>query len=1102
MIIEWNRTEAEFPREKCIQELFEEQVAITPELVALEYQGRSFSYRELNQRANQLAHYLGKLGVGPEVKVGICIERSLEMVVGLLAILKAGGAYIPLDHLYPHDRLSYMMKDSDMDILLTQEDVLRRLPPISVRAVCMDKERVEIADENSDNPVTTVLPLNLAYVIYTSGSTGQPKGVEICHLAVVNFLTSMRALLPISPADTLLAQTTLSFDISGLEMYLPLITGARVRIADRVISRDGQGLTEELSKGVTIMQATPTGWSMLLEAGWKGTPGLKILCGGEALTPELAKILLSGGGAIWNLYGPTETTIWSLVDKVAHVEEKVAIGRPIANTSVYILDEQMQPVRVGEVGELWIGGAGLARGYRNQARTTAERFLPDALGGAAGERLYRTGDLACWDANGRVECLGRTDQQVKIRGYRVELGEIEAALRTHHSVRDALVVARDRAGEKQLVGYVVSSASQTQNLSAQGQREEDAANGRVLLDYLRNILPQFMVPSAIVVLPHWPLTLNGKVDRNRLPAPDLEPVKNEYTAPRTALEESVAAIWKEVLGLEKIDVHATFFHLGGHSLMATRMISQVREVFGFQFSLQKVLESPTIAQLSALIETTLGRAEGIPAGSPIPGTCELPLKPVTDEELPLSYSQQRMWLSAQMNPDSTAWNVFIPLRWSGPFSFRAAAQAFSEIIRRHSAFRCTFHLSGGQPIQRVRPYVPVTIQEIDLSGLDKEKRRAEAMRLALEEGGRLFDLEKDVLVRIAHLRLAPNDQILLITTHHIATDLVSVGLFGSEFSLLYPAMCEGRPVFLPELKIQYSDFAYWQREWLSGSTLDYQRAYWQKQLEWAPRKPLLQPDRPRSAKPSMNGKYYPFVLPPELYSGLAALGSNESATMYMTVLAAFKALLYRVSGETDWVVGTDVANRTQPHTESLIGFFVNVLALRTKISPGMTFRQLLRKVRQTALEGYSHQDLPFEEVLKVTGRDGVSSPLFQVFFVVQHETGRFMNIPEVNVSKLAFDNDVSLRELSLYLWAIAGGLHLAWNYRTELFELSTIQRWTKNLLALIENVVRNPDLALEEIDLTSQVPAHTAEKRSFLLAQAKFQAVKPKAVSVGPGNKR
>jgi amino acid adenylation domain-containing protein len=1093
VIFEWNRTEAEFPQEKCIHELFEAQAAATPELVALEHQGKSVTYQRLNRRANQLARYLRQYGVGPEVKVGICLERSLDMITGLLAVLKAGGAYVPMDHLYPHERLTYMMQDSSLKILLTQEVIFRQLPSSAVRAIFLEKEHDIIEKENGDNLPSTALPLNLAYAIYTSGSTGQPKGVEIPHYAVVNFLTSMRAILPIQSTDTLLAQTTLSFDIAGLEIYLPLITGARVRIADRVISRDSTSMAGELA-GVTMMQATPTGWSMLLESGWKGTPGLKILCGGEELTPELARNLSNQTGDVWNLYGPTETTIWSLSEKVIPMSEKVTIGRPIANTQVYILDEQMQPVQAGAAGELWIGGAGLARGYANQPRTTAERFMPDPFSGAKGARIYRTGDLARWGVDGKVEYSGRADHQVKIRGYRIELGEIETRLRRHPRVQDAVVVARDQRREKQLVGYVIPAKGHAEAASAGEEADKEVLLRQELQDYLRSVLPQFMVPSAVVVLASWPLTLNGKVDRTQLPAPDFTSAARGSTAPRTRVEEKAAAIWRDVLGLENIDVHANFFHLGGQSLMAARISSEVRELFGVRLSVERVLENPTIAQLSSAIESALGMLEAAKVSQPRYETRELPLEPVTGKELPLSYSQQRMWLSAQLHPGSAAWNVFIPLRWFGPFSFHAAQQSLAEIVHRHSALRCTFHLSGGRPIQRVHPYTHFTISEVDLSGLDKEHRRAEAMRVAPLEGSRPFNFEKDLLVRAVRVRLSANEQILLVTSHHIASDLVSVGIFGTELGRIYQAICTGQPTAQPELKLQYSDFAYWQRQWLAGNTLDYQRVYWKKQLESAPRTLLLQPDHPRNTKHNLNGKYYPFVLPPELYSALVKLGGDESATLYMTVLATFKAFLYRLSGQPDLIVGTDVANRTQPHTDELIGFFVNLIALRTRVSPQMTFRQLLRAVRQTALDGYAHQDLPFEEVLKMTGRDELSNRLFQVAFIFQHETGKFASIPDVKLTKLAFDNDVSMRDASLYLWAYNGGLHLSWNYRTELFELSTVQRWTNSLLTLIQNVVRNPDIELVKINLTAESVA--PERSSAQLTHAKFQAVRPKAVNV------
>ena len=1083
--------------------LFARRAHENPDAIAVVCGEKHLSYRELNRRADRLAGRLRSMQVRPESRVAICLGRAAEMVVAMLATLKTGAAYVPLDPAYPQERLEFMLTDSDAQVIVTESGMGTlaggRIPALMV-AEHEEPGPTNTTDNSGPEPVPGEAR-NLAWIIYTSGSTGRPKGVGIEHGSAVALVNWSEEVFTAEEMSGVLAATSWCFDLSAFEIWAPLLRGGTAIIVDNVLELESMISRDQ----VRLINSVPVAVLELVTRGGIPKSVQTVNLAGEPLTRELVDKLyaLPHIMRVLNLYGPTEDTTYSTWAEMKRGERgSPSIGVAITGSSTCVLDESGDPVPAGVIGELYLGGAGLARGYVGHPAATAEKFVPNPHDQRGGERLYRTGDLVRSLPDGSLEFIGRVDHQVKLRGLRVELGEIEMTLKKHDRVGDALVMAWEKDGEKHLVGYVVASKNGAGGAGAQVQREADEKLGRQLQDYVRGLLPQFMVPSAIVVLSVWPLTLNGKIDRKRLPEPQFSSSSSLYVAPRTPVEESVAAIWKEVLKTDKLSVEDSFFHLGGHSLAAARIITRVREKFGFQLPIQKVLENATIAQLSSLIETRLSPVKKQAVES-VGSFQELPLRPVVQGALlRLSYSQQRMWLSVQMNPDSTGFNVFMPLRWSGPFSFRAAKQAFSEIIRRHSAFRCTFHLSGGRPVQRVHPHVPIMIQEIDLSGLDKEKRRAEAMRLALEEGGRLFDLEKDMLVRIAHLHLARNEEILLITTHHIATDLVSAGLFGSEFSLLYQTMCEGRPSPLPELKIQYSDYAYWQREWLSGPAFDYQREYWQKQLEWAPRKPLLQPDRPRSAKPSMNGKYHSFDTSPEIYSALAALGSNESATIYMTVLAAFKALLYRVSGETDWVVGTDVANRTQPHTESLIGFFVNVLALRTKISPGMTFRQLLRKVRQTALEGYAHQDLPFEEVIKITGRDEVSSPLFQVFFVVQHETGDLMSIPDVNVSRLAFDNNSAVRELSLYSWAVNGGLHLAWNYRTELFELSTIQRWTKNLLALIENVVRNPDLALEEIDLTPQVPVHTAGKSSFQLAQAKFQAVKPKAVSVGPGNKR
>ena len=621
LLVDWNQTAAKFPV-KCIPELFEEQVERTPAEIAVVSETGQLTYAELNSRANQLARYLKKRGVGPEVLVGICVERSLEMVVGLLGIMKAGGAYVPLDPAYPAERLRFMLEDSGARLLLTQQPISKLIPEASAQAILLDSDWPEVSKENEENLPTKPATENLAYVIYTSGSTGKPKGVQISHSALVNFLTGMGEQLRLSAKDVLLSVTTLSFDIAGLEIYLPLTFGARVVIASKEVTVDGRELLQLLNNsGATVMQATPATWQLLIEAGWKGKAGLTILCGGEALSRDLADQLLARSNVLWNLYGPTETTIWSAAHQISSRSGGITIGRPIANTQIYILDPQLLPVPVGVPGELYIGGAGLARGYLKRPELTAKAFVPDPFSADGRARLYKTGDLARYLEDGKIEFLGRVDNQVKLRGFRIELGEIEAVIRKDPQVADAVVLAReDEPGDRRLVAYVVPNREASESNLKQGFEAEQVSEGQAvsndplpgttaqrlqaaLKGALNQQLPEYMRPSEFMFLEAFPLTPNGKVARAALPPPGQSRAKLEgtYVAPRTDVEKQLASIWAAVLRLETVGVNDNFFELGGHSLLATQFLSRIREHLKVELPLRKMFELPTVAGLAKAV---------------------------------------------------------------------------------------------------------------------------------------------------------------------------------------------------------------------------------------------------------------------------------------------------------------------------------------------------------------------------------------------------------------------------------------------------------------------------------------------------------------------
>ncbi len=597
VLVDWNQTQVEYPKNKCLHELIEEQVERTPDATAVVFENEQLTYREINYRANQLARYLHGLGVGPDTLVGICVERSLEMVVGLLGILKAGGAYVPLDPIYPKGRLTFMLEDSGVGVLLTQASLAESLPAHQAQIVRLDADWPAIRRESPVNPHSSVAANHLAYMIYTSGSTGKPKGVQIQHGAVVNFLHSMRKAPGLTAQDRLLAITTLSFDIAGLELWLPLMVGAQIVIASREKARDGQALGELLARcNATVMQATPSTWKILLSGDWRGNPHLKILCGGEPWPTDLAQQLLEKCDSLWNMYGPTETTIWSSACRV-NPDEEVLIGGPIANTQFYVVDLHLQPLPVGVPGELCIGGDGLARGYFKMAELTNERFVRDPFADKPGARMYKTGDLVRWQADGKIEFLGRMDHQVKIRGFRIELGEIESVLTGYPGVREAVVVAReDVPGDKRLVAYLTVK---------NGLPPKDSE----LRGLLQAKLPEYLVPSAFVTLDRFPLTPNGKVDRKALPQPDQARAADAFVPPGTPTEVSLAKIWGEVLGLKQAGLHDNFFESGGHSLLATRAASRASAAFQVDLTLHTLFEHPTLVSLAEQIDTLLWARE-------------------------------------------------------------------------------------------------------------------------------------------------------------------------------------------------------------------------------------------------------------------------------------------------------------------------------------------------------------------------------------------------------------------------------------------------------------------------------------------------------------
>jgi len=1071
------------PSAARVHELFEWQAARQPEAAAVAGQGRTLTYGELEARANRLAHHLRRLGVGPETRVGLCVDRSPEMVVALLGILKAGGAYVPLDPAHPAERLALVLGDSAPAVLLTEERWLERLGggAAAPRIVCLDREAAAIAAQpGSAIAAPSARPADecLAYVLFTSGSTGRPKGVSLPHRAVVNFLRAMAerpglgadGQLPVVPA-----LTTLTFDIAALEIYLPLALGGRIEVVRDEERTDGRRLAALMeAAGVTAMQATPATWRLLVDSGWRGRPGLVALCGGEALPSELAAALLARGVELWNVYGPTETAVWSSLRAVGAPElaarGAVGLGRPIANTRFLVVDERLEPVPMGAAGELLIGGDGVARGYWRRPELTAERFVPDASGaGQGGSRLYRTGDLVRHLPDGGLEFLGRIDHQVKLRGFRIEPGEIEAALTGLPGVRQAAVsFAVAAAGDRRLTAYVA------------GSPEITAAR---LRDALRRKLPDYMVPAGFVLLPDLPLTPNGKLDRRALARLEPPPADEaELDPPRTAVEELVAGFWKEVLGEVRPRRGDDFFDLGGHSLLATQLASRLAETLGIELPLTRIFETPTLAGMAAAVEAARGAG-----GPPRP-----PIRPVPrDRPLPLSYAQERLWFLDRLAPGRAVYNMPLALAVHGPLAAARIDAVLSEVMRRHEALRTRFEEIGGEPVQLVAPPAPLRLPRLDLGALPAERRGAETLRLAREEARRPFDLRRGPLLRGVLLHAAgprPDDHALLLDLHHIVSDGWSLGVLIDEIHALYRASLAGSPSPLPNLPIQYADYAVWQRQWLGDEEMERQLAYWRERLAGAPSALDLPSDRPRPAAQSYRGGAAVLTLGPETAERLAAAGRRHGATLFMTLFAGFAALLARASGHDDLVVGSPIANRHHLATERLIGFFVNSLALRLDLAGDPPGETLLARVRETALAAYAHQDLPFERLVEEVRpeRRLSQNPLFQVMCVLQNAprgTTGLADLAGLSLSRLDAGAPDAKFDLALSWYeglpagtadaAGAGRALLAHlSYAADLFDPPTAARLLGHLRELLAGLAADPAARLSALPWLSAAERH------------------------------
>ncbi|WP_137130458.1 non-ribosomal peptide synthetase [Rhizobium sp. FY34] len=1044
-----NQTSAAFPL-RDVASLLEETAQARSSFAAVRCGTRQYSHGDLNDAANRVASGLrDRIGHGAShPRIAICLPRSENLVIAILAVLKLGGHYVPLDPGHPAERRALILEDCRPDIILVSEaddEAANSAYPCDYAAI----EPLLLATGSFSNPHRKTSPDDLAYIIYTSGSTGRPKGVPIRQKSLVNLLTSMARRPGMSADDRFLAVTTPAFDIATLELLMPLLVGGLLIIAEADDVYDDMALSELIRKhGATMMQATPATWRLMADADWKAPAAFKMLCGGEALEPGLARRLLAAGGELWNLYGPTETTIWSTCTRIdpEHLElSALPIGEPIANTQLHLLDDALMPVPAGVVGDLYIGGEGLSPGYFNREDLTARAFVEGPAAGSNGRpetsRLYRTGDLMRRTAAGHLLYVGRADFQVKLRGFRIELSEIEAILAAQPSIEQAVVALwQDEEGSGTLVAYCRSGT---------GPADEDAIRAALALQ-----LPSYMLPAAYVWMDNFPLNANGKIDRKRLERPTQIVSSAAYAAPREGTEQIVAAIWRELLRAEKVGRDDNFFTVGGHSLLATRMLARLRRSFAVELPLRSIFEKPRLAEFASAIDALL----------PMTGR-----RPQADASglarrdhagrAPLSHAQNRQWALAQLEPDSPLYNIPFALKIRGPLDLEILSHALKLTAQRQDILRSRFVSIDGRPFIETDPEMIFPIVPEEIGDADLEAALLDCAR-------RPFDLAVAPLFRIHAFRTGPQDHVLLFILHHIIGDALSAEILLNEVAEFYASLSKKTEPSHTVLPLQYADFAVWQQEQDTKDQVD----YWCRTLAGAP--PLLElpTDFVRPAIQGFAGDSIRFSLNAVLLARLRKLCDQQGATLFMGMLAAFSTLLQRVSGMRDIVIGTPVSERFHPDLENLIGMFVNTLAIRLQTQGGETFNEALKVTRDTTLGAFANQAAPFEKVVDTLSlpRTWSHNPLFQAMLVSTVETRRRpISLADMDWERLLLPDTSSRVDLTLFIHETAEELSCRLEYRSDLFRRATIESLGDALVALIENIVERPNVPLDRLSLLS-----------------------------------
>ncbi|NRA56472.1 MAG: amino acid adenylation domain-containing protein, partial [Gammaproteobacteria bacterium] len=1079
IIEDWNDTAVSYDTEVCIHQLFEQQVELNPHKTALILDDEKISYQTLNEKANRLAHKLLELGVGPDVPVGISVERSFDMIISLLAVLKAGGAYVPLDPKYPTERLTHMIEDSGLKLLLTQSNVIDELSvSADVNVLLLDDDiAIGYSEHNIPN---LVHPYNLAYIIFTSGSTGRPKGVCIDHSSLVRHAVRSVEMLDLTSNDTVLQFATFNFDAFVEQLYPALCCGASVVLRGQELWGSEEFYQQVLKHNISVADLSTAYWyqlvsdfSLLEERSYGSLRQISI--GGEALSQEGLRACKASMKevALLNTYGPTETTVSSTifdcscyVNSEKEIPSDIPIGRPLSGSTTYILDVNLNTTPIGVIGELCIGGELLARGYRGQAMMTAERFIADPFNESGG-RLYRTGDLARYRIDGTIEYVGRIDHQVKIRGFRIELGEIESQLQGNDAIRDAVVLAQEGNAGQQLVAYVIPNDS---GLIEAGNEAQNSFRADIK-NQLQQALPEYMVPAHMLLLEQFPLTPNGKLDRKALPKADASQLQQTYVAPTTELEKRLAQIWQDVLGVEQVGLNDNFFALGGHSLLLTQVVSRVRQALSAEIPMRVMFEASDLRDFAVRV----AQSEGV--------VSEVILPVSREQELPLSYAQQRQWVLWQIEPESTAYHMSSALRLTGELNIEALRDSFDYLFARHEVLRTHFAQGDeGQLHQVIKDKVSITLNAEALSFTHEQSQDAALQQVLQQLGDEVFDLAEGPLLRVKLISLSAQAHVLALVQHHVVSDAWSMQLMVSELVQAYSAFSQHQTPELPSLPIQYADYAVWQRERLEGEEGERQLTYWREKL--GTEHPVLElpTDHARPMQASYAGASQSVALDSELINNLTQLANQESTTLFTLLLASFQTLLHRYSGQEEIRVGTPIANRNRLETENLIGFFVNTQVLRADFADDLTFNEFLQQVKQTTLDAQDNQDLPFEQLVEKlqVERSLSHTPLFQAMFNYLSEKGsnkesQLANIDGLAVEGVRWDGHTAQFDLTLDINEYEGGISASFNYATDLFEPSTIERLAKHWQQLLQGIVAKPNERIAELPLLDQ-----AEKKHII----------------------